>query len=325
MLQLILSMAARRTRLLLSCGFGLFAGVFCWYLMRHFHQGAADFAWAIRAANDLLAKRNPYATAKQLYPLPAALLGLPFVRTPVEIAAGVFYGLSTALLAFGITRRGYHHLLIFLAYPYWAGMLAVQWIPLIMASAFFWWLMPVVLAKPQIGLPVALTRGGRNGALACLAVVVLSFMVMPHWFTLWAAQTRTYVRFIPLLVLPGPLLAAALIRYRDRDAWLLFLAACMPQRWFYDPFFLWLIPKTRRQIVFTVGLSWIPGIWRWYHTSYTVSDVGRLTVLFLYLPMLVVLLWPTPQGTPRNTRAESRTDSGVTTEGSRTSTAESET
>jgi len=309
MLQLNVSMPARRTRLLVASGFGLFAGVFCWYLMQHFHQGAGDFIWAIRAAGDLLDKRNPYATPGQLYPLPAALFGLPFVHLRPEIAGGIFYGISTALLALGITRRGYHHLLIFLAYPYWAGMLTVQWIPLIMASTFFWWLMPVAPAKPQIGLPVLLARSERNGILSCLGVIVISLLLMPHWPSLWLAETGKYIRFIPLLVLPGPLLLAALARYRDRDAWLLLLAACMPHRWFYDPFLLWLIPKTRRQIVFTVGLSWIPGIWRWYHTPRGVTEVGRLVVLCFYLPMLAVLLWPLKQrGIQQNSEAQSKTD-----------------
>src|SRR5215472_8326183 len=110
-------MPSRRTRLLVSSVFGLLAGVFCWYLMRHFHQGAGDFSWAIRAAQDLLEKRNPYTTPGQLYPLPAALFGLPFLFLRPEIAAGIFYGLSSLLLALGVTRRGFHHMLIFLAYP----------------------------------------------------------------------------------------------------------------------------------------------------------------------------------------------------------------
>ena len=304
------SMPAKRIRLLISGGLGTFAGVFCWYWMRHFHLAAADFTWGIRAASDLLARRNPYATPNQLYPLPAALFGLLFIHVQPEIAGGVFYGLSSALLAFGATRQGYHHLLMFLAYPYWAGMFTAQWTPLIMASAFFWWLTPVALAKPQIGLPVALSRSGRNGALACLVILVISVAVMPHWFGLWLAQTRNYLRFVPLLVLPGPLLALALLRYRDRNAWLLFLAACMPQRWFYDPFILWLIPKTRRHIVFTAGLSWIPGMWRWYHTPHSITEVGRLTVLCFYLPMLVVLfLSEKGQGIPQNTTGQCKTDS----------------
>ena len=319
-------MPSRRTRLLVSSVFGLLAGVFCWYLMRHFHQGAGDFSWAIRAAQDLLEKRNPYTTPGQLYPLPAALFGLPFLFLRPEIAAGIFYGLSSLLLALGVTRRGFHHMLIFLAYPYWAGMLTVQWIPLIMASAFFWWLTPAAVAKPQIGLPVALPHSTRNGAVACLVVIVVSLLVMPHWPQLWLTETNKYVRFIPLFVLPGPVLAAALVRYRERDAWLLFMAACMPQRWFYDSFLLWLIPKTRRQIVFTAGLSWIPGIWRWYHTPHFITEVGRLTVLCFYLPMLVVLLWPrTRRDIQRTTEAQSQKDSGATPEMSRTCTEDSAT
>jgi len=35
----------------------------------------------------------------------------------------------------------------------------------------------------------------------------------------WTAEE--YEHFFPLLVLPGPLLALALWRYRDKDAWFL--------------------------------------------------------------------------------------------------------
>ncbi len=279
--------------------------------MCRLHQGAGDFTWAIRSAQDLLARRNPYTTPSQFYPLPAALFGLPFIAMKPETAAGVFYGLSSGLLLFGVTRHGYHRILIFLAYPYWAGILTAQWIPLIMASTFFPLLLPATLAKPQIGLPVALTHLGRKGVLACLVVLLVSFLVMPGWISLWLANTWGYSRFIPLLVLPGPLLVTALLRYRDRDAWLLFLAACMPQRWFYDSFFLWLIPKTRRQIVFTAGLSWIPGIWRWFYTPHSFTQVGQWIVLWFYLPMLVVLFFRNPQDSPRTTEAQGQTDSDV--------------
>jgi len=284
-------MRALRTRLLISAAVGIASGIFCWRLMTRLGIGAGDFTWAILAARDLLARRNPYATPMQLYPLPAALFGLPFIAMKPEIAAGAFYGISSALLAFGITRDGYQRLLIFLAYPYWAGILTAQWIPLIMASTFLPLLMPAALAKPQIGLPVALTHIGRKGTLMCVVVLALSFLLVPGWIPLWLAGLGGYSRFIPLLVLPGPVLVLALLRYRERDAWLLFLAGCMPQRWFYDPFYLWLIPRTRRAIVFTVGLSWIPGIWRWYHTPRSFTEVGRWTVLWFYLPMLFVLLF----------------------------------
>ena len=289
MVQLMRTKLGVRLRIFISAAIGLATGTFCWFLMVHFHQDAADFRWAIRAAQDLLAHRNPYATF-QLYPLTAAIFGLPFVWVRPEIAAGIFYGVSSGLMAFGLTHHGYHRLLIFFAYPYWAGIFTAQWEPLIMASAFFPLLLPATLAKPQIGLPVALTHLSRRGILACGVILMLSLAAMPRWPLLWFRQIGQYDHFIPLLVLPGPLLAAALLRYRDRDALLLMMMAVMPQRWFYDPLVLWLIPKSRREIVATVGLSWGAGIWRWYHIPHSWTEVGRCTVLLIYLPMLAVVL-----------------------------------
>ncbi len=280
-----------RWRIAVSAAIGFASGAFCWYLMRHLHQDAADFRWALHLVHRLLARQNPYDTPLEQYPLTAGLFALPFVRLQPEVAAGLFWGISSFLLAFGLTRDGYTRLMVFLAYPYWAGILTVQWSPIIAASAFFPLLLPVTMAKPQIGIPVFLTRLSRRGVVACIAVAILSLAVMPNWPLLWLRQTRNYEHFIPLLVLPGPLLLLALLRYRERDAWLLLLAAIMPQRWFFDSFILWLIPQSRRQIVWTVFFSWGAGIWRWYHMPHSFTEVGRWTVIFLYLPMLAVILF----------------------------------
>ncbi len=279
-----------KLRVVVSAAIGLVTGVFCWFLMKHLHQDAADFRWALHLAHRLLARQNPYDTPLEQYPLTAGLFALPFVRLQPETAAGLFYGISSAALAFGFTRHSYRGMLIFLAYPYWAGLITVQWPPIIAASAFFPLLLPVTMAKPQIGLPVFLTRLSRRGFAACLIVGAISLIVMPRWPQLWIAQLGNYDHFIPLLVLPGPLLLLALWRYRDRDAILLLLAACMPQRWFFDSFILWLIPRSRREIVWTVFFSWGAGLWRWYHAPHNFTEVGRWTVLFIYLPMLAVVL-----------------------------------
>jgi hypothetical protein len=283
-----------RARILISVAIGVFSGAFCWFLMVHLHQGAADFAWSLDSARFLLAGKNPYGMpippGVVQYPLTATFFGLPFTWLRPEVAAGAFYGLSSALLAFGLIRHGYTRLLVFLAYPYWAGFLTAQWPPLIMAGAFFPLLLPVTMAKPQIGLPVALTHLSRRGVLACAALVAVSLILIPRWPWLWLHQPGTYQHFIPLLVLPGPLVALALWRYHDKDAWLLFLMGCMPQRWFFDTLVLWLIPKTRREILLTAGLSWFAAIWRWYHFPHSYTQVGRWTVLWVYLPMLAVVL-----------------------------------
>lgn len=287
-----------RGRLAVSAVVGLATGSFCLYLVRTLHQGAGDFSWAIHLAQRLLARQNPYDTPFEQYPLTAGLFALPFVRLPPEVAAALFYGLGSALLALGLSSEGYHRLLVFLAYPYWIGLLTVQWSTVIMASAFFPILLPVAMAKPQVGLPVFLTRLSRRGVWACVVVGLLSLVLMPRWPQLWLGQMGYYQHFFAILVLPGPLVLLALLRYRDRDARLLLLTSLMPQRWFFDALVLWLIPKSRREIVVTVAFSWCSGIWRWYHQPSSYTEVGRWIVLSIYLPMLAIVLLRRPA--PRN-------------------------
>jgi hypothetical protein len=280
-----------RKRITVAMVVGLVSGTFCWFLLKRLHQNAGDFHWALHLAERLVARQNPYDTPLEQYPLPAAFFALPFLRMPPEVAAGLFYGFSSAFLAFGLTRENFSRLRIFLAFPYWAGVLTAQWPPIIAASAFFPLLLPATMMKPQVGLPVFLTRLSRRGLLACIFVAALSFAVLPQWTALWLRQTHYYEHFVPLLVFPGPLLLLALVRYRDRDAWLLLLASIMPQRWFFDSFTLWLIPRSRRQILVTACFSWGAGICRWFHQPANFTEVGRLAVIFIYLPMLIVVLF----------------------------------
>lgn len=279
-----------RLRLILSGLIGAATGTLCWCWLERSGLGAADFRWAILAAQDLLAHHDPYLRRDQLYPVPAAVFGLPFVAMRQALAGGVFYGLSSALLAFGISRHGLHRLLIFFAYPYWAGLIEAQWAPLILASVFIPLLLPATLAKPQLGVPILLTASNRRGLLLSAALLGLSLLVMPAWPWHWIANLGRYNRFTPLFVFPGPILALSVLRYRKREARMLLLTAVMPQRWFYDPFILWWIPESPREIIWTVFFSWGAGIWRWYHFPHSFAEVGRWSVLFLYLPMLVVIL-----------------------------------
>jgi hypothetical protein len=291
MLQLMVKTLAMRKRITVSAVVGLASGMFCWLLLKHLHQNAGDFRWALHLAERLVARQNPYDTPLEQYPLLAAFPALPLLRMTPEVAAGMFYGISSAVLAFGLTREGYGRLRVFLAFPYWAGLLTAQWTAIITASAFFPMLLPATMMKPQIGLPVFLTRLSRRGLLACIFVAALSFAVLPQWPLLWLRQTHYYQYFIPLLVFPGPLLLLALLRYRERDAWLLLLASLMPQRWFFDSFTLWLIPKSRRELLLTAVVSWGAGICRWYYQPANFTQVGRLAVVFLYLPMLAIILF----------------------------------
>jgi len=290
MLQRIGHLAFMRPRLLTSILIGLASGTFCWFLLTHFRQGAADFTWTLRLSRALLAGQNPYDTSLEQYPMTAAFFGLPFVRMRPELAAASFFGVSSSLLAFGLVREGYHRLLVFLAFPYWAALLTAQWSPIVTASAFFPLLLPVTMAKPQIGMPVFLTHLNRRGVIACVVLGLLSLVLAPKWPLLWIRQFGYYAHFSPILIVPGFLLLLALSKWRDRDSLLLLLTALAPQRWFFDSFVLWLIPKSRREILLTALCSWGTGILRWYHAPQSFNQVGRWTVIFVYLPMLAVVL-----------------------------------
>ena len=279
-------------RLLVAIAIGVASMLACWWLMRRLQIGAWDFNFALRAADDLIHHRDmfrPEYGASRLYPLTAGLFALPFVWLPREIAGGLFFGLSSAILALGLMRHGYTRLLIFLAYPYWASLITVQWTPLIAAVGVIPALLPVTLAKPQTGLPVALTHLTRRGVMLTIAVFLASLAISPAWPLRWLSNLGGYQGFVPLLVLPGPILVFALARRRDPDVHLLLLTALVPQRWFYDSFILWLIPKTRKEILATAALSWGAGIWRWFVIPHSMAQVGMWTVLCLYLPMLGVV------------------------------------
>ena len=283
-----------KRRLLVSLVIAAASGSLCSLMLMRLDIGAGDFNYALHEGRDLLAGKDPYIYyhGEPSYPLYAAIIGIPFVWTgaPPAIAAGLFFGLSTGLLALGLTRHSYTRLLVLLAYPYWAAMLTAQWSPLLMAAAFYSWLLPVTLAKPQIGMPIALTNLSKRGVLACITMVVLSVILMPGWLWRWLPTASRHEHFVPLLVLPGPALLLALWKLRDSDSHLLLLAAAAPQRWFYDAFILWLIPKDREEIVTTVCLSWVAGIWRWYHMPHSYAQVALWQILWMYLPMLTVIL-----------------------------------
>jgi hypothetical protein len=277
-----------------AAAIGVLSSLMCWAFLTRFQLGGADFNWAHRAARALLAGTDPYANTPSgtiPYPLPAALVALPFAHFPPAVAGALFFGMSSGLLAFGLIRQSPERLLIFLAYPYWATLMTAQWTPLVMCSAFFPLAFVFCIVKPQIGIPVAFTNLSRNGLLASAGLLFASVLVYPCWPLEWFAQLHGYQHFVPFLIIPGPLLALALWRWRDPDAVLLLIACVLPQRWFYDPFLLWLIPKTRRSILATVACSWVVGLWRWYHVPRTMHQVGLWCVLGFYIPMLAVILY----------------------------------
>jgi hypothetical protein len=278
-------------RLRLSLEIGIVSAFLCWLAHR---DGAGDFGWALHAARDLVAGRDPYdrpyGREAIPYPLPAAILGLPFVLLPDEVAGAVFFGLSSGLLAYGLTKESNIRLIVFLSYPYFAALQATQWTPLLMATAFYPVLLPVTLAKPNIGLPLGLTQTSKKGVVLCGGMLLASFALHPWWLSRWLVQLGEYQSFVPILTFPGILLVLAIWYYKEKTARLLLGFALIPQRWFYDPLPLWLIPKTVWELVAVTALSWFSYV-GWMLLPRTIENTGLSSITFIYLPLLLVGVW----------------------------------
>ncbi len=259
-------------------------------------DGAQDWTWVYVGAQLLREGRPVYSDATlypwhwpQYYPLPALLLALPLALLKIQLAGALFVGLSSGLLAFGLTRESYARLGVFLSAPYWAAVFFAQWSPLVTAAAMLPGLFPLVMCKPNIGLPVVLAYPSRRGIIASAAILLLSIAVMPSWPLEWLRNLGFHQNFVPLLTFPGPLLLIALVRWRVPEARLLVASAALPQR-FYDPLLLWVLPRTMRQSLLLSCLSWLallPWILRRSGISAEYEAWLPLTItLFLYGPAL---------------------------------------
>jgi len=284
-------------RIRISVLIGVISGSFCWFGSRGrpevpgWANRAGDFGWAILAAQDLWHGRDPYYRpfGREVvpYPLPAALLALPVSWIRPDLGGAFFFGLSSALLAAGLLTQGKSALWVFISYPYFAALQNTQWAPLIMAAAFHPFLLLVTLAKPNIGLPVGLTRFSRKGLAPAAALLLSSLLLYPQWPFRWLTQVGGYQSFVPMFTFPGVFLLLALCHWRSESGRLLLLSSLVPQRWFYDSLILWLVPKTGSQHLMTAVFSWLCFA-GWMFFPRTLKNVALSVVLFAYLPMLVV-------------------------------------
>jgi hypothetical protein len=231
---------------------------------------AGDFTYWWRAARVLLDGQSPYAVIQPtggypfqgrfVYPLPAALAALPFAALAPVHALAAFSAVSGGLLAWAVTRNGYRHLPLFLSPAYLWCAAAGQWGALLMAAALTPALGWVATVKPTLGLAMLAYRPSRLAVGLCALVGVVSLAVRPGWVMEWLATTAqergNYD--VPLTAfVAGPLILAALLRWRRPEARLLVLMACVPQSFFfYDQVPLWLVPATFWESALLTGLAW---------------------------------------------------------------------
>ncbi len=288
-----------RSRLLIALTIGLLSGVICGVYQQQFRRGAGDISMPLCMGSALLRHADPYVacrgfqsdgvTPSTANPITTVLLTLPLLPLPRPVAAGVFFGIASAILSWGLTRSGQPwQLLTFAAYPYWQALQTVQWSPLLLAAFYIPELIAVTLAKPHVGAPVALSVPWRRWPVAAgVALLLLSLVVMPTWPIQMLSGVGAPGDYrSPVMILPGALLLLAGIRWRDRRARYLLLLSLVPQRAFYDQLLVFGVPRSRRALLALVAASWFCYL-GWFMFS---SPAIPWHILLIYLPALGIVL-----------------------------------
>jgi hypothetical protein len=213
-----------------------------------------------------------------------------------------FVALSTFLLAYGATRKGWHLLPMFLTDAFVSSARLGQWSILFAAVIFFPRLAALSAGKPQAAFPVVLAATDRKAIVWALAgglgLVAISFALFPSWPAAWLANVRASQNMQPpVMRIGGFLLFASLARWRRPEAWLLLATACMPQAWgWYGTLALFTIPRTFVESALLalvasagalIGAALMPAA---AGEAAFYSWVGAVLVLSVYLPCLVIVL-----------------------------------
>lgn len=228
-------------------------------------------------------------TPNTLNPVTTAIITPPLLPLPRPAAAGVFLGLSAAILAWALTRSGEAwRLLTFLAFPFWAAVQTVQWAPLLLAVYFWPALLALTLAKPHVGAAVALNVPWRRWpVIVTLLLGLLSLLWMPTWPLAMLGGVGAPGDYRPpVLGLPGALLLLAALRWRAREARLLLILALAPQRAFYDQLLVFGVVRTRRELLALIFTSWLCYL-GWFLVP--LSGIPWF-IWLIYLPALVIVL-----------------------------------
>jgi hypothetical protein len=172
-------------------------------------------------------------------------------------------------------------------------MCAALFIP---AIAFF------SVMKPQASIPIlGASKKSRVWIIAFaggLLLAAVSFALLPDWASEWwtTLQRADYFR-PPIMTLAGSLIAFVLLRWRRPEAWLIFLAACLPQTWYpYNGLILLTVAFTYREAAvlslvssfgWLITYAWFVGEWRAPETRAVMQSV---LIAFGYLPAVIMVL-----------------------------------
>jgi len=297
-------------RATIALGLGAWGGFITYFsLIVAPHHLAKDFSWPWRAARAILDGHNPYNVIQAtgpypfnvglFYPLPAAVVSLPFAPLSPATAGAAFFGISSALLAYGLsrTRADLAKLPLFASAPFCMAAVLAQWAPLMTAAALTPALQFLTVAKPNIGLACWVYRPTVRGAIAAVAFAALTLLIVPTWPFEWREALQQAPRYKGPLFTSGAglILLPAALAWRQREGRLFLAMTAVPQlSLFYDQLPLWLIPQTVWRSVLLSAASWVAW-WQWYPSRALTSSVAVAApwvFWLIYVPALAILLFP---------------------------------
>jgi hypothetical protein len=229
------------------------------------------------------------------YPGPAILVVSPLRHLMMPVAAGVFMGVSSALLAWVLTESAIWRLWL-LGTPSFVVAAAVgQWSPLLVAATLVPTLGFALACKPTLGLACWIFHPTWRGAIGVAVIGVISMILWPHWLPEWLANLHGIESHPSPIMTPfGWILLLALLRWRQPEARLLLAMACVPQLLFFaDQLPLGLVARTRGELVAMAGAGIVAFI-VWF-TQLRVGDLyvakaAPFVMVGCYLPSLIIIL-----------------------------------
>jgi hypothetical protein len=300
----------------------LFAGTLWFglsFLLLH-QRGAfaSDFMKPWNAARALLSGQDPYQVIQGggnypfefplFYPLPAAILAIPFglIDDPY-VAGATFFGFSSALLALAILRYDWKKFPVFLSAPFYVSASVAQFTPLILALALMppAWQSVALLVKPTSGLSSFLYKPSARTILLTLILIIPTLFWIPKWPIEWLTamfETRGHY-FIPLLSTGGFLLLLGIPAWRSKEGRAFLGTSLVPHHpYWYESVLLWLVPQTLRQSLVLSLLSWVAYFgWLFFHPKDEIINSAWPWQIFLvYLPCAILLAFPHMTRVARN-------------------------
>lgn len=282
--------------------------------------GRSDFAPLWHAARLALAGQDPYqligpgkaveSVYNMYYPGTAFVFALPFSLIPsFHLASTVFVFVSAMLLAYGVTADGWHRLPIFPSIAYCTTVFIAQWSIIMTAALFLPAVAMIAASKPQSSIPaIASSTNPRTyqwAAGGTIALIAASLWLLPSWPASWLGMVRGSSDFVPAVSrFAGPAILLALFRWRRPEAWLILIAACLPQTWPpYNGLILMTVAATYREACFlslVSSFSWAG--WAWFFgegltPEQSQSQMSTVLNLSSYLPATLLVLLRPNQGT----------------------------